>query len=148
MANKVLLLALIAVSSLFTVYGLKCYQCDSLNDQDEACFNVGGMKATTCDKAGDFDMCYRLITKMEQPNNGPQDRLSDNDDFTIITRGCGTKKEWVHLANIDQGCDTDTIGGGGTQERCFCSGNECNSGSHITAGLALVATLTFAKFVL
>lgn len=40
------------------------------------------------------------------------------------------------------------LGGGGTQVRCVCSGNNCNSGSQITAGLALIATLSFAKLVL
>lgn len=33
----------------------------------------------TCPEDGDYDMCYKLTTTMELPNNGPQDRLKDND---------------------------------------------------------------------
>lgn len=40
--------------------------------------NKTGLTANPCEQAGDFDMCYKLITTVELPNNGPQDRKSDN----------------------------------------------------------------------
>jgi len=73
-----LFLALLDVILLFLlVTSLTCYECNSATDADrDACF-AGNATEMTCTSYQ--DTCVIILTKILLPNNGPQDRKSDNE---------------------------------------------------------------------
>ncbi|KAF6035531.1 hypothetical protein EB796_006164 [Bugula neritina] len=90
------------------VTSLTCYECNSATDADrDACF-AGNATEMTCTSYQ--DTCVIILTKILLPNNGPQDRKSDNEELSQITRTCGNKAGFDHLAKIDKRCTVEAIG--------------------------------------
>ncbi|XP_067944526.1 uncharacterized protein [Watersipora subatra] len=128
---------------IYQATAIECIKCTS--EEDTRCGNESSVFADiTCEPFQ--DSCYLIVTRQQIAHNGPQDRLKDNDDFEIVSRGCATKHDFRGFASIDK-CMTETVGGGGSQTHCLCSGNLCNSATSISAGITLLFTLFFLKLV-
>ena len=62
---------------IFLAFAVSCIKCDSIDD-GENCFTVAkDSKGEACEN--EQDLCFKITTIAERPNNGPEDMFSDNE---------------------------------------------------------------------
>ncbi|KAF6035670.1 hypothetical protein EB796_006026 [Bugula neritina] len=150
---------LISILSIGQVRSLECWQCDTFDDSGGC--NELNKTASQCKSFE--DACIKIVTEFESPHSGPRNRTAEKEQkkcedkpnsrpvMKYVSKSCGEKNSFEHFAKMDKSCEKETIGGGGTQTRCMCSGNLCNSamGLHKTVIYSItMATLAISCTVL
>ena len=60
---------------LFAVSSLQCWRCDTFTDEDGCWGAKANQTGSMCEDHE--DVCIKIVTKFEEPHNGPRNRTAE-----------------------------------------------------------------------